>query len=89
MKKINKILINDPRYRRWQKPLEAAEICHRARQVSEGQYQVISFDGGLLTLGCSSPAQAANLQTQRTEIMAQINQKIGRQAVKRIRFEII
>ena len=79
---------DDPRYRKWQKPLEAAEVCDAARFISEGQYDVISFSRGLLTIACVSSAQAANLQTESEGIMAKINQKIGREAVQKLRFKI-
>jgi len=88
MKKIAKFFSDNPRYRRYKKPLEAAEICDRARELSQGQYDVVSFNRGLLTLGCSSSAQAANLQAEATRIIEDINQKIGREAVKRIRLKI-
>ena len=88
MKKIGKFLDNNPRYKRLQKPLEAAEVCERARAISEGRFEVISFRNGLLTIACSSPAQAANLQTESQEIIDKINSKLGESKVKRMRFKI-
>lgn len=91
MKKLSRILGDNPRYRRLQKPLEAAEVCDRARQVSEGQYHafsIISYRGGLLTMGVGSSFEAANLQAQTSEIIEKINEKIGEEKVKRIRFRI-
>lgn len=92
MKKISKIFSDNPRYRRLRKPLEAAAICDIAREISQGQYHafsVISFRGGLLTVGVSSSAAAANLQAESSKIMAKINQKIGEDKVKRIRFKLV
>ncbi len=88
LKKISKFLSEDPRYRRLQKPLEAAEICNIARDVAEGQYSIISFSRGLLTVSCTSTNQAAALQPQSQQIIAQINQKLGAAKVKKIRFKI-
>ena len=88
MKKISKFFSDNPRYRRYKKPLEAAEVCDRAREVSRGQYTIISFNHGLLTIACASSAQAANLQAESQGIMAKINQKIGENKVERIRFKI-
>lgn len=94
MKKISKFLSENPRYKRFQKPLEAAEVCDAARSIAcvpQGQYHaynIISFREGLLTLACSSSAHAANLQSGQNQIIDQINQKIGRKAVVRIRFKI-
>ncbi len=88
MKKINKILTSDPRFKRFQKPLEAAEICECARRVAQQQYIIVSFSGGLLTVSCSTSAQAANLQAESGQIIEKINQKMGENKVKRIRFKI-
>lgn len=89
MKKISKLLGENPRYRRFQKPLEAAEICEYARQVAQQQYSIISFSHGLLTVSCQTSAQAANLQAESGQIIEKINTKIGEDKVKRIRFRII
>lgn len=89
MKKISKFLSENPRYRRLQKPLEAAEICEIARSQSQGLYEIISFKNGLLTVNPRSPAQAATLQVESENIIDKINQKIGRKAVTKIRFKII
>lgn len=88
MKKISKFLSEDPRYRRLQKPLEAAEICQRARELSQGRYEIISFKNGLLAVSCKSSAAAANLQMESQNIIAGLNQKLGSEKVKRIRFKI-
>ena len=88
IEKFSKILSSDPRFKRYQKPLEAAEICDAARQVSEDHYSVISFRGGLLTVGVASSFEAANLQTQIGEIIEKINGKIGESKVERVRFKI-
>ena len=88
MKKISKFLSENPRYKRYQKPLEAAEICDRAREIAEGKYNIISFKNGLLTVSVNSSAQAGNLQAESADIIAKINQKIGENKVKRIRFKI-
>lgn len=88
MRKISQIFRDDPRYRRLQKPLEAARICDEARRVSRGRFEVISYRGGLLSLGVKSPGQAANLSAESEKIIIELNQKIGSDAVKRLRFKI-
>lgn len=88
MKRISKFFSDNPRYRRYKKPLEAAEVCDTARQVSEDEYSIISFNKGLLTISCSSSAEASNLQSESQEIIKKINQKIGEEKVKRVRFKI-
>lgn len=88
IEKVSKFLSEDPRYRRFQKPLEAAEICEYARQVAQQQYSIISFSRGLLTVSCQTSAQAANLQAESGQIITRINQKLGADKVKKIRFKI-
>lgn len=88
MRKISNIFGNNPRYTKMQKPLEAAEVCDAARVIAKGHYEIISYKNGLLTLGCSSPMIAQELQSKSLDIMASINKKLGRTAVERIRFKI-
>lgn len=89
MDKIDKFLKHNSKYKALQKPLEAAEVCHAARQYSEGGYKVISFRDGLLTLGVNSPGQSANLQAQSAQIIDTINKNLGQEKVKKIRFKIV
>lgn len=89
MKKINKLLTENPRYRRLQKPLEAAKICDAARELSSGQWSPISFSKGLLTLGVDSSSRAATLQSEKAIIIEKINQKIGERVVEKVRFKIV
>jgi len=88
MKKISKIISDNPRYRRYQKPLEAAEVCDRAREIAQGQYEIVSFNRGLLTVSCSSSAQAASLHEHSQDIIFKINSKIGGNKVKSLRFKV-
>lgn len=88
MKNIHDLLSHNPRYSRYKKPLEAANVCDTARSVAEGRFGVISFRDGLLTLSVSSSAQAANLHAESFEIIAEINQKLGEEKVERVRFKI-
>lgn len=88
MKKIDHFLRHNPKYKRLQKPLEAARICGAARTLARGRFEVISFKQGLLTLAISNSSQAANLQAENQKIIKEINQKIGERAVKNIRFKI-
>jgi len=88
MKKLNEFLRHNPKYRALQKPLKAARICEVAREYSKGRFEVISFRAGLLTVGVSSSAEAANLQAESQKIIDEINQKIGENSVERLRFKI-
>ena len=88
MENIKKIINQQSKLRRFKKPLEAAEICKIANQISHDRYQTISFSKGLLTVAVSSSAAAASLQAERASIVGKINQKIGESKVKKIRFKI-
>lgn len=88
IEKINKMLSNNPRYKRLQRPLQAAEICNIAAQISEGRFRPISFKNGLLTLAVESSGAAANLQSESGQIIDKINHKIGKNIVEQIRYRI-
>lgn len=88
MKKLSKFLSHNPKYQRYQKPLEAARVCEAARTMARHRFEVISYKNGLLTVSVQSPAAAGNLQAESTEIVEEINQKIGGNKVKKIRFKI-
>lgn len=88
MQKINKILAHNPRYGRYKKPLEAAGICEAARGLSRGRFEVVSFNNALLTLSVKNSSEAANLQAESQNLIDELNKKIGKKAVERIRFKI-
>lgn len=88
MDHINKYFRQNPRYAKLQKPLEAAGICDAARSLSDGRFGVVSFNEGVLCLSISSSAEAANLQAESSQIIDKINQKLGKEMVKRIRYKI-
>ncbi|MGA2666703.1 MAG: DciA family protein [Patescibacteria group bacterium] len=89
MEKINKILGQQSRYKRIQKPLEAASVCQAATSCIEPPYHIVSFKGGLLTVGTRTMAAAANLQMKSVQIIKCVNKKIGRELVQRLRYKII
>jgi len=88
MDKIKKIIRRNLKYKRFQKPLEAAGICEAARIVAEGRFNIISYKNGLLTAACESSAAAANLQAESSDLIEKINSKIGEKKVEKIRFKI-
>lgn len=89
MDNIKKFLSHNPKYNRYKKPLEAANVCDSARSVAEGRYDVISFRAGLLTLSVTSAAAAANLSLDSEKLKKEINTKIGEEMVKKLRFKIV
>lgn len=88
MKRIGEFLKHNPKYSKFSKPLQAAKVCGAARLLGADRYDVISFKEGLLTLGVTSSAQAANLQAESQGIIDEINQKLGEDLVRGMRFKI-
>lgn len=88
MKKVSDILSHNPKYKQYQKPLRAARVCDAARTLGKGRFEVVSFALGVLCLGVVSPAESMQLQSESSKIISQINQKLGKESVKRIRFKI-
>ncbi|MEK7143051.1 MAG: hypothetical protein AAB785_02475 [Patescibacteria group bacterium] len=88
MEKIDRIINGRSKFKRYKQPLKAARICQAAREVSKGDFEVISFKGGILTCAVSSSGEAASLFQDSEKTAEKINQKIGERAVERIRFKI-
>lgn len=89
MENIKKHLSSIPKYSALRKPLEAAGVCETARAVAKGRFSIVSFKNGLLTVGVTSSAEAMNLQAESPVIIKKINDKIGREAVEKIRYKIV
>ena len=89
MDKISGFLSGNPKYQRLSGPLRAAQVCDAARVLANDRFGVLSFHDGLLTLTVESSAAGANLQFEMADIINQINEKIGRDLVKKIRFNVI
>ena len=88
MEKINKFLRSNPKYKRLQKPLEAARVCDIARKQLPGHVKIVSFIRGVLCLSTQNSAEASNLQCESALMIDLINKKIGENLVKRFRFKI-
>lgn len=86
--KIDKFIKHNPKYCGLSKPLTAARVCETARTYIDTRASVISFRDGLLTLGVESSAQAANIQAESSQIISEINNKLGEKLVKRLRYKI-
>jgi predicted nucleic acid-binding Zn ribbon protein len=88
MDKIDKILTRESRYKRFQKPLEAANICAAGASCVDARYNIVSFRNGVLAVGVRSSAEAANLQMKSGQILECVNKKLGKEIVKRLRYKI-
>lgn len=89
MDKIGKILGGESRLKRFQKPLEAANVCAAGAACVDAQHSIVSFKNGVLTVGVRTSAEAANLQMKSGQILECINAKLGQDLVKRIRYKIV
>ena len=87
--KISRIIGHNDKLKRIQKPLEAAAICEAARSVASGRFGIQSFKNGLLTLEVTTSAAAANLHAQQSQIIDEINKKLGKDIVEKVRFKIV
>lgn len=75
------------------KQLTAIRICNYARKIlanhfpvaSTSQIQVISCKAGTLQLASSSPTWAHQLTMRKHQIISEINQQLGTDAVKKIK----
>jgi predicted nucleic acid-binding Zn ribbon protein len=88
MSNTSDFLSRHSKYARLKKPLEASRVCETARALANGRFSVLSFVSGLLTLGVTSSAQAANLQIESTQIIGEVNEKLGEELVKSLRFKM-
>ena len=89
MDKLSSIFARGGKFQRLAGPLKAAQVCDTTRGLADDRFGVLSFRDGLLTLSVESPAAAANLQSEIPELIQKVNQKIGSDSVKKIRFKTI
>lgn len=88
MKKIENILKKRLRHFGLEQIALSSLVCQRADEVSQGQFQAISFKKGILTLGVQNSSAACQLQLQQKEILQKINTSMGQDIVQRLRFKV-
>ena len=66
----------------------AAMVCAAADNVGKGKFQSISFRTGALKIRVGSEAQAHLLRLREKFYILKINEKLKKDLVKRLRFEI-
>jgi hypothetical protein len=88
MDNISKFISHNSKYQRLSGPLRAAQVCDTARSLANDRFTVLSFKDGLLTLSVQSSSATANLQMESQKIIQSINDKLGQEFVKKIRFKI-
>lgn len=70
-------------------PLRAAQVCDAARLLADDRFEVVSFCEGLLTLGVPNSAAANDLRLKSKDVMTQINAKLGKDWVEKIRIKLV
>lgn len=65
---------------------QSAWVVLKANELNQGQYQVVSFKEGVLTIKTKTQSQASHLLLESQKIINEINQALKEPLVKRIRF---
>lgn len=84
MEKLGDIL----RYTKPSHQLTAALICARAQEIVGDKGRVVSCDKGALKIAVKDNYQAAAIAQNNIDLIERINQRLGREIVKRLRFTI-
>lgn len=67
-----------------EKAYDASVVCVAAREVAKGEFEPISFRGGVLKIAVWSPARGHILRLKQREIIAKINGRLGQDQVVRL-----
>ena len=86
--KFEKLLDRKIKKGRRENILTASLICYTALQISDDAFLPVSFKNGTLTVTVPDSSSAANLQLSQAQIIKKINQKLGRELVKKIKIRI-
>ncbi len=70
------------------KQYDASIVCSVANKVSDGRFDAISFREGILKVRVGSAARAHIVRMNQDSIISKINEELGEERVKRLRFEI-
>jgi hypothetical protein len=86
---INKILIKRANKYGIKNVADASRICFIAKSVSNNEFEPKSFKNGMLTIIVKNNIIASEIQMNSASIIKKINQKIGSETIKKIKFKII
>lgn len=86
---INKLLKSNSKFAKLAGPLRAAQVCDMARAAAHDRFAVVSFREGLLTLGAPNSSAANNLRLASPNIIEEINEKLGKEWVEKIRIKLV
>ena len=70
------------------KAAKSARVCAVALELARGRFEVVSFRDGALKILVNSSAVAHLIKLEESKLIAQINQKLDSESVKKIIFTI-
>lgn len=85
MEKINKLIMGTLAKKGLAGPAQSAQICFYATEWPVAQITPISFSKGLLKVSVSSSSESSELQMKESLLIDFINQKMGKNVVRRLR----
>lgn len=68
------------------KQATASQVCFIAAKFSNNRFEPVSFKNNTLVIKVNSPLASQELQADKEKIINQINQKLGQDLVKKLRF---
>jgi len=66
----------------------AAYVCHKANELSQGRYQALSFREGVLMLAAPSSGAAQNLRFVTSELLESLNSALTAPTIQKIRIVV-
>lgn len=86
--KVDEIIDRRAKYYGLHDQIEAARICFEAKRLYTIQLEPISFKNGILTVSVKKSTEAQELQFKEKEVIKKLNQKIGQEVVKHLKFRL-
>lgn len=88
MKKISQILPARLKHYNLDKAATSALVCNTALEISQSKFVPVSFRDGLLTLRVENSQQSVQLRFKTPQIIEEINYKLGRKVVQKLRIKV-
>lgn len=88
MKKLSQLLKDRLKARGLYSQALGARVCGIANQILGEEGRAASYKNGVLTVAAKNSAALSNLQINQKELLTKINQLLGEELVKRIKYQI-
>ena len=85
MDKVGKLLLKNMSKKGLGGAAVSSEICFYADKWGKARFQTISYTRGTLKLAVSNSSVAQDLDMEKEKLMDYVNQKVGREIVKKVR----